>query len=323
MATTVHQQITSSNSNVYHESYLHFKGVGKTLPAHESTWKTLDDVPLTREAFLDVLEGRTPVICERGFINKELAHKYEEELSPKLSPYLHVAGPDLFKVGIAQFEFQAQSAEDFQKRSDEKERYFNEVRKLETLHSDLAAKTGTNVWALIMAKIASLVPEYEVIVANEGPSKKYFSGIFRAINESTPIHCDWSPYDSLTEDWLINKITRQAVFNLYLSPVKGGRTVVHDVQWTEESLDFRDPSSYGYSPEIVQGRNNCTIHPSPGDLCFFNSRNMHQVFPVEVEPHPELGGAVEWRRPRLTLSSFMGLLPPETSGAKPRLIFWS
>lgn len=50
------------------------------------------------------------------------------------------------------------------------------------------------------------------------------------------IHSDWSPYDSLTEDWILDQVTHQAAFNLYLAPVKGGRIIVHDLQWT---LKFR------------------------------------------------------------------------------------
>jgi len=187
----------------------------------------------------------------------------------------------------------------------------------------MAAIAGQNVWATVVNTISSLLPDVEVMVAQEG-DRKYFSGIFRALNDSTPIHCDWSPYDSRTEDWVINRVEKQAVFNLYLaSEVKGGRTVVHDRPWTPECLDYRETISYGYYPEVVEGRQNCTVWPKQGDLWFFNSRNMHQVFPVELEPHPGLGNGLMWRRPRLTLSSFMGWLPAEKDGERDKLIFWS
>ena len=35
-----------------------------------------------------------------------------ELLRPKFAPYLHATGPPVDKVGVAQFEFQAQSQED-------------------------------------------------------------------------------------------------------------------------------------------------------------------------------------------------------------------
>ncbi len=157
-------------------------------------------------------------------------------------------------------------------------------------------------------------------IASEGPDKKYYSGVYRALNNATHVHCDYSPYDSLTEDWILNKVKNQVVFNLYLAPVKGGRTIVHDVHWTNEVLKFRDPESYGYSRELVEGSRKAYVEPTPGALCFFNSRNMHEVEKVDVEPMPEIGLAY---RPRLTLSSFMGLLKSEVTGGRPRLILWS
>ncbi|KAI1633262.1 hypothetical protein F4809DRAFT_655278 [Biscogniauxia mediterranea] len=294
--------------------------LGKDAVPYKSQWKRTTDVPLTRENLLDVLYGRTPTIKEAGFLTPEQCFKFEKELSHKISPYKHYTGPLLQKVGVAQFEYQAQAAEDFKNRGDEKDQYFKEATRWHDLHDKLAASTGVNAWEKVISTLRGLLPDYEVIVASEGPDKKYFSGIYRALNESTHIHCDWSPYDSLTEDWILNKVTHQAVFNLYMAPVVGGRTFVHDVQWTEECLKFRDPASYGYFPEVTAGRQKAIVSPQPGDLCFFNSRNMHEVEKVDPVPCPELGLPY---RPRLTLSSFMGVLPAEKEGGKPRLILWS
>lgn len=193
--------------------------------------------------------------------------------------------------------------------------YFLECKKHASLHEDLKQKVGLNVWESVINRITSLLPEYDVALAQEGTDKKYFSGIFRAINNSTPIHCDWAPYDSRTEDWLINQVTQQAVFNLYLTPVRGGKTEVHDCQWTEDAMKFRDRSSYGYSEKLVEDRKTAVIQPDAGDLCIFNSRNMHQVFPVEKEDGKQ--------RARLTLSSFMGLIPAKSPSERPKLILWS
>ena len=202
----------------------------------------------------------------------------------------------------------------------EKDQYFREADKWRSLHRELENKVGINVWSKVVNQVASLVPDWDVEVATEGPNRTYFSGIFRALNNATHVHCDWSPYDSQTEDWIINQVTCQAVFNLYLAPVKGGRTIIHDVQWTEDALKFRDPNSYGYRREIVEGKQKSYVQPTPGALCLFNSRNMHEVEKVDLEPMPELGLSY---RPRLTLSSFMGLIPSEKTGGRPKLIFWS
>ncbi|KAF8544374.1 hypothetical protein BDD12DRAFT_816062 [Trichophaea hybrida] len=290
----------------------------------QSEWKRTTDVPLTRNNLLDLFYGKTPLIKEPSFLSPEVAWKYERELSPKLTPYKHNTGPLLTKVGVAQFEYQAQAAKDFKNRTNEKEQYFLEAKRWHDLHNTLASKTGINVWSQVFNRIASLFPDWDVEVATEGQTRnrRYFSGVFRALNDATHVHCDWSPWDSLTEDWVINQVECQIVFNLYLAPVKGGggRTIVHDVQWTEEALKFRDPESYGYSRELVAGRQKAYVEPTPGALCFFNSRNMHEVEKVEVEPMPELGLPY---RPRLTLSSFIGLISGAKTGGRPKLIFWS
>lgn len=310
-----------------------------------SQWESTDASSLTRESILNLLDGKVPFIRQSNFIPREIAQKLEDELCPKLSPYLHATGPTLQKVGVAQFEYQAQSERDLQVRADnriyrkknflyswrnaevslEKERYFAEVEKHKNLHEDLAKLVGCNVWNLVVNKLKSLLPDWDVIIAEEEAGKKYFSGIYRAINNSTPIHCDWSPYDNRTEDWIINQVTKQAVFNLFLTPIRGGRTEVHDVQWTPDALSFRDPESYGYAPEIVTGRKKAVIEPIVADLHLFNSRNMHQVFPIERELGVDSEGnsGEGATSERLTLSSFMGFISSSAPSGRPRLILWS
>ncbi|RAK74440.1 uncharacterized protein BO72DRAFT_435161 [Aspergillus fijiensis CBS 313.89] len=287
----------------------------------DSRWKTIDPVPLTRESFLDLLYGRTPVIQVPRFIDQDLSARSLHYLLPRFTPYLHATGPPVEKVGLAQFEFQAQSAEDFTRRTgNEKAQYFSEVSKLGDLHARMAAVTGTNLWQRTVAAITALVaPEWEVGQQQQQEQQQYFSGIFRSINRGTPIHCDWCPYDCLTEDWILSRITHQAVFNLYLSSVAdGGDTTIYDVQWSPEALRYRDPASYGYAPELVAGRDHTRFHPEAGDLYIFNSRNMHEVAAVE-----EKVTQTQSAPPRVALASFMGLLPAEVTGGKPRLMFWS
>ncbi|KAI1186302.1 hypothetical protein F5B17DRAFT_431697 [Nemania serpens] len=294
--------------------------VGKDAVPYESKWKRDTAVPLTKENLLDLLYGYTPTIREAGFLTQAECFEFEKELSPKLTPYKHNTGPLLQKVGIAQFEYQAQAEVDFKNRTNEKEQYFQDAEQWQSLHAGLEEKTGVNAWEKVVNRLREILPDFDIVRASEGPGKTYFSGIFRALNDATHVHCDWSPYDSLTEDWIINQVTYQIVFNLYLAPVKGGNTFVHDVQWSEECLKFRDPASYGYHREVTHGRGKSIVVPHQGDLCFFNSRNMHEVEKVEVSPSPELGLPY---RPRLTLSSFLGLLPKEKTGGRPCLIMWS
>ncbi|KAF4552926.1 Hypothetical protein D9617_8g049390 [Elsinoe fawcettii] len=279
-----------------------------TLP---SLWKTTSAVPLTRQSFLDLLSGRTPLIKIPDFLSQEQSDALFEHLSPSFSPYLHATGPAVEKVGIAQFEFQAQSQADFQSRKgDEKDRYFKAAASLSSLHSSLATVTGTNLLTSFLSLVRPLVPEWDVSIASEA-ERSYFAGIFRKINGGTPIHCDWCPYDCLTEDWILSKVTCQAVFNLYLSKTEGGETTVYDRQWTEDALQYRDPETYGYARELVEGREKVTFKPKKGEMYLFNSRNMHEVAPVKGEGM------------RVAMASFMGVLPEEVTGGRPRLIFWS
>lgn len=79
-------------------------------------WRTTSPVPLNRENFLALLNGETPMLKIPSFISKELSQRTVEHLMPSFAPYLHATGPAVEKVGLAQFEFQAQSEEDFKNR---------------------------------------------------------------------------------------------------------------------------------------------------------------------------------------------------------------
>ncbi|KAJ5999609.1 hypothetical protein N7481_000018 [Penicillium waksmanii] len=296
---------------------------GASVPSLMSShsWRSPDVLPLTRDGFLSMLHGHTAAIRVPEFVSRHHAQRFEKYLHPLLRPYSHIAGPSVDKVGLAQFEFQAQSAEDFQARgSDAQDRYFTQVAQLTDLHARIAKKTGDNPWERILTMLQELAPEHEVRVAHEPDGRRYHAGIYRSINNSTPIHCDWSPYDSLTEDWVINRVTHQAVLNLYLAPMIDGETILYDRIWEEELLQYRDPTTYGYFREAVDGCATVTLRPSVGDLCLFNTRNLHEVKSTGSEIHPE-GGL--WQRPRLTLSAFLGLLPAGVLSARPTIILWS
>ena len=85
-----------------------------------SQWKKdFKPGPLSRQSFLDLLDGKIPLIREAQFLPRDVAQKLEDNLSPQLAPYLHATGPNLLKVGVAQFEFQALSDQVLQDRSDD------------------------------------------------------------------------------------------------------------------------------------------------------------------------------------------------------------
>lgn len=136
---------------------------------YTSAWKTTSLVPLTSESFLDLLEGRTPLLHEAGFLSRETCTGPEDTLEPRFASYLHATGQAVDKAGVAQFEFQAQSQEDFNNRTgDEKNQYFSTVRQLDGLHAMLGAKVGVNVFTKVFNVIAAVAPkDWEVCLASE------------------------------------------------------------------------------------------------------------------------------------------------------------
>lgn len=89
----------------------------------------------------------------------------------------------------------------------EKEQYFQVAESLKDLHKDVASETGVNAWEKVIGTLRGMLPDYDIVRASEGPGKTYFSGNFRALNDSTCLHCDWTPYDAATEDWIINQVS--------------------------------------------------------------------------------------------------------------------
>jgi hypothetical protein len=85
-----------------------------------SQWATpASGAEFSRQAFLNMLEGKVPFLRKPGFVSRQVAQRVENVMVPQLAPYLHKTGPALRKVGVAQFEFQAQSEADLANRRDD------------------------------------------------------------------------------------------------------------------------------------------------------------------------------------------------------------
>lgn len=100
-------------------------------PANPARWKPGPrDGPttLTPATFLSMIRGETPAVHAPGFTSQDTARRLEKYIGKCLTPYSHIAGPPVSKVGVAQFEFQAQSANDFAaQRTDGKYLYYSFV----------------------------------------------------------------------------------------------------------------------------------------------------------------------------------------------------
>jgi hypothetical protein len=134
-----------------------------------------------------------------------------------------------------------------------------------------------------------------VRIAQEG-DRKYFAGMLRMINSSALIHADFAPYVSCSSififpkrptaqqdapEWEIGRIESQVTWNILLSRVQGGETVIYDRPWRGEVDDKtfkKAPPSYGYSPLMVENHAFKVLQPVLGDLTFFNSRCVPSLF---------------------------------------------
>lgn len=97
---------------------VHYQIKAKMSTNYVSQWGSdFKEAELTRQSFLDVLDGKIPFVRDAEFVSRDVAQKLEDIYSPQLAPYIHATGPQLFKVGVAQFEFQALSQADLQNRS--------------------------------------------------------------------------------------------------------------------------------------------------------------------------------------------------------------
>ncbi|KAI0397794.1 hypothetical protein F5Y17DRAFT_454679 [Xylariaceae sp. FL0594] len=90
-----------------------------------------------------------------------------------------------------------------------KGRYFAAVEQVKDTHKKLAAKCGVHLLDKVMNYIASFVPpDWEVGIAREprGPGRPaVLLGDLprhqpRAADLGLPIHSDWAPYDTKTEN---------------------------------------------------------------------------------------------------------------------------
>lgn len=101
----------------HYDSPLPEKAIKRSQLPSESTWRQSDPVLLSRNSLLDLFDLKIPAIHCPGFLSADVAQKLEDHLSPKLSPYTNSMGPPLFKVGLAQFEYQAKIETDLQNRT--------------------------------------------------------------------------------------------------------------------------------------------------------------------------------------------------------------
>jgi hypothetical protein len=162
------------------------------------------------------------------------------------------------------------------------------------LQARFTSETGIDVVSRV-ARLVAEVTGLPVRIAQEG-DRKYFAGLLRMINSSALIHADFAPYVSCSSififpkrptvqqdgpAWEIGRIESQITWNILLSRVEGGESIIYDRAWRGEpdNKTFKKaPPSYGYTPLMVENLPFKVLQPMLGDLTFFNSRCVPSLF---------------------------------------------
>ncbi len=126
----------------------------------------------------------------------------------------------------------------------------------------------------------------------------YFSGLIRAMETKSTLHCDYAP--SQLPGWDISDSEEQFGLVLYLQmPSVGGELLIYDRPWVSEddthNKDILVKGPYGFDPAFLAHKKPTKVSPVAGDLIIFRSRNFHQV--AHIDPD----------RTRLTINTFMSI----------------
>ncbi|KAI1342747.1 hypothetical protein F5Y15DRAFT_428705 [Xylariaceae sp. FL0016] len=264
-------------------------------------WTSLHDETLTPRSLYDLLNNRIPAIRVPRFLSGHECERMIDVISNhKIGAYNENVFPVIGSVGITQFDFQQ-----------DKLGYFAAVEKANSLQQRFVNEAGVDIVDRVRG-ILEKVAGIPVRIATEG-DRRYFAGLLRVINSSALIHSDYAPYDA--PGWRIGQIVSQITWNVLLKQVRGGESVVYNRFWRgkEDDEGFRRTApSYGYTTQAVENTQFKVVPAVEGDLSFMNSRNFHEVRPLD-RPNEES---------RYSVSSFVGLLPPSSTGG-PELVMWS
>lgn len=178
-----------------------------------------------------------------------------------------------------------------------KSAYFSAAARSNEALREIFASCG-NIVDDLLGSLARVWP-HRVGVACE-PSewnRPYGVGVIRRITTALP-HVDWAPMDG--GDWAVAGLSAQLALNVFLQVPEeaGGDTIVYRRPWTPDLEEHRQPGSYWYRPESLEGVERAVVRPRAGDLMIFSSRNVHEVRPVSASVAD-----------RLTLSSFCAVMP--------------
>ena len=221
-------------------------------------------------AILDKLfSGQIAGICVPGFLTrKECENLSQRAEELEFKDYLNVT-PRIGRVGITVFEYDTIG----------KPAYFGAVQPAN--HRIAQLTNGIcNPLERIIDWFKTMSPRAQVDVAHEQGFGSYFAGLFRRIEEGTPVHVDFAPAEH--PNWGVAQVTSQLAFNIYIKcpDTEPGLVRIWKKQWESQDEAQKMSGSYGYLPNIIENFPSAEIVPQLGMLMVINTRNFHQVSPA-------------------------------------------
>jgi hypothetical protein len=264
-------------------------------------WRSRDEPELSRETLEALFANEIPCLRITRFANAAECRAFVDAMDAiGLNKEYQVASPSVRAlpkyIGVPQFEYRKKS----------KTAYFAAVEDAYADRDAVFAHCGFDPIERLIERVAAVMPEVLIGVAQEPDHGRYYAGIVRETTGGTNLHMDYARFSA--PDYAIGANTAQVATNFYASgTAEGGETTVFNHH-------FEPPVPAGTYYEIspldparVAASEHHTFAPAAGDLIMFNSRNPHRV---HFNPNDD-------GTRRMGIGSFIGRRPDGS------LVLWS
>lgn len=267
------------------------RSITGSLSAMKKRWKHAGLAALSSESLQAVIDKEIPAVVISDFATlAECDQLAAAILSMKAKEYEFGKPGSYLGIPLAHY------------RNRPKEAYFAQVEAAERERATIVSAAFDPV-ERFMHRIRNQT-DFNISIAEEPGSGRYFAGIIRLIPGGSDVHVDYAP--TFAKGLMaVGDISAQLTWNLYVSsPSQGGETVVYDQPFEFTGIDR---SYKAYDSALLVDCDSFTFQPQVGSVVIFNTGNPHVVL-----PSPE--GAA---RQRIATGSFMGVMD------RRNLILWS
>ena len=261
------------------------------------TWKSDEAQPLTATSLDDLFSNRIPAIRIPDFASALECRNFSAGLR---RCELHVVkgatgysapsfqAQKISYVGLTQFEFKYRPISDY-------------LDAAEVASAEVAPvfANAFNPLERLMGLLRGCVPT-DVGVARDLGGRPYSATIIRSSNDGLALHADFAAYQA--PQLTVADCTAQLAWNFYaeVPDGRGGNTKLHNSPWAwQRNHDDDIAENYPLPRHAVDGAQTFTFRPKEGDVVIFNSRNPHEVLPVE-NPNG---------KDRIAMATFIGRKP--------------